>query len=76
MLKNTLEVAKAFLKGEHFSKCRSISTDGEKIFSYSTPIAWRDGEVIVITPEKYSVTTSRQQADLKTYFHSKNYETK
>ena len=43
----------------------TISTDGEKLYSYSTPIAeWR-GDVVAINGEKYSMTTTMQQSDLR-----------
>lgn len=42
----------------------SISTDGRKLYSYSTPIAeWR-GDVVAIDSSKYSNTTTLQQNDL------------
>lgn len=43
----------------------SISTDGKKLYSYWTPIAWWENGMAVIDMRKYSSTTSRQQSDLK-----------
>lgn len=45
------------------------------IFSYHTPIAWRDTSESgvshwVIPPVKYSVTTSKQQGRVKTALHT------
>lgn len=43
----------------------SISTDGEKLYSYWTPIAWREDGGVVVDMRKYSLTTTLQQSDLK-----------
>lgn len=43
----------------------SLSSTGEKLISYETPIAeWRGG-VLAINSKKYSTTTSKQQGLLK-----------
>lgn len=43
----------------------SLSSTGETLISYETPIArWR-GDKVAITDEKYSSTTSRQVSQLK-----------
>lgn len=59
MRKNTLAVIKAFQS--HKSKGifgTSISTDGETIYCYTTPIYNR---ITGLNTQKYSVTTTRQQ---------------
>lgn len=43
----------------------SISTDGKKLYSYWTPIAWHEDGVVVVNMRKYSLTTTMQQSDLK-----------
>ena len=65
MRKNTQAVIAAFKKGLKHTKYNSISTDGVKIFSYVTPIAWRTNNGIEFTDKKYSVTTSRQLSEIK-----------
>ena len=70
----TLEVIQQFLKrGQAHTPYRnaplnnvwrwrgaSLTSTGDKLISYETPIAeWRDGRVL-ITPCKYSRTTSKQ----------------
>jgi hypothetical protein len=71
MRKNAQRVCKAF---EHGRPCRpgsSIWTDGERIYSYAVPIAWRlsTGSVFVErNPERSSVTTQRHVNDVALYF--------
>lgn len=63
MRKNTESVIKAFKS--HKSKGifgTSISTDGETIYSYTTPIYNR---VTGLNPQKYSKTTTRQQNTIR-----------
>lgn len=43
----------------------SLTSTGDKLISYETPIArWR-GDVVLIDSRKYSTTTSKQQSMLK-----------
>jgi hypothetical protein len=67
MRKNTLRVFRAWQVGHHLHLCRSISTNGEEIFSYNTRILWRTDSRsarLVLDLKNYSPTTSRQQNDL------------
>lgn len=50
----------------------SISTDGKKLFSYWTPIAWREDGGVVVDMRKYSLTTTMQQSDLKQMLAERN----
>ena len=50
----------------------SISTDGKKLFSYWTPIAWHEDGVLVVDMRKYSLTTTMQQSDLKQMLAERN----
>lgn len=81
----TQEVVKQFLarKSAHTPKRyfmwggygSSISTDGEKLYSYSTPIAeWR-GDSVAINSKKYSNTTSKQQGMLRRECEKLNVKT-
>lgn len=55
-----------YADGYYMRKGSSISTDGHILWSYTTPLAvWRGGRVIM-SGMRYSNTTSRQQADLRT----------
>lgn len=64
MRKNTKEIFKAWFINRHKSG-KSISTNGETIYSYSTPILMRENGKVRLNIKKYSATTSRQQSDLK-----------
>ena len=48
----------------HLSKGASISTDGQKLYSYWTIIAEWDGDKVLVNNKKYSNTTTLQQHDL------------
>ena len=50
--------------GYYMRKGASISTDGDKLYSYWTVIAKWDGDKVLVNNEKYSNTTTRQQSDL------------
>ena len=60
MRKNVESVVKAFKAHQKFQRERSISTDGNVIYSYAMPIAWRDeqGNVVVTDESAPSRTTS------------------
>jgi len=66
MRKNTAEVFKAWIEGRTLNRHRSISTNGDHIYSYGTILVDRrpDGTPI-LNETRYSVTTSRQQGDLR-----------
>ncbi len=54
------QVFESFARGKSAQSNNAIST-GKVLISYRTPImAWKDGQLLV-TNEKYSVTTSKQQ---------------
>lgn len=54
--------------GVYTERGASVSTDGKKIFSYWTPIAWwgKSGQ-LVVDMKKYSYTTTRLQSDILEY---------
>ena len=52
----------------------SISTDGDKLYSYWTVIAKWDGEKVLVNNTKYSNTTTRQQSDLAIMLARKGVE--
>lgn len=66
MRKNTQDVYKAWKNGQH-KDGQSISTDGHTIKSYQTTILHRDEDAnaAILNARKYSVTTARQQSDLR-----------
>ena len=66
MRKGTTRVYNAWIIGKSSRKQRSIWTEGSVIYSYSTPIMWReaDGDV-VLNVSRYSVTTSTHQNGLR-----------
>lgn len=51
------------------AKSRSMSTDGETLFSYATPIARWCGEFVLINPLYYSQTTSQHQSLIRSFTH-------
>lgn len=53
----------------------SISTDGETLYSYATPIAKWDGARVLVNGKRYSSTTSRQQSELKKMLSASGIET-
>ena len=59
-MKTNFEVATAFAYG-HSAKAGHLYTNGNKITSYSTMIAQRVGEAILMTSRNYSNTTARHK---------------
>ena len=55
-----------YADGYYMRRGSSISTDGRTLWSYSTPIAMWSGGRVIMSGLRYSNTTSRQQADLRT----------
>lgn len=56
------EVIRAFLSGfPAKSHNENLRTDGYDLVNYSTVIAIRDGNEVILNRRKYSVTTSRIQ---------------
>ena len=76
MRKINEKIINAWLDGQRVNY-PSINTDGIKLYSYWTPLAWYDekGQVIV-NLKHYSNTTSRQQSDLKQILHCRGIEYK
>ena len=85
----TLEVIQQFLKREQAHtpyrnaplnniwrwRGASLTSTGDKLISYETPIAeWR-GEVLAINSAKYSATTSKQQGMLRRECEKLNVKT-
>lgn len=72
MRKNTEDVFKAWRGGRSYrargTRGSPIWTDGVRIVSYNTEIARQNGTEVALNAEKYSVTTSTQQANLQTLF--------
>lgn len=64
--RSTLAIFDSFLSGKSNSNYNSLSTNGTCLWSYSTPIAYRVGNTIIVSTRKYSRTTSRQQGLLGT----------
>jgi len=66
MRKNTLEVFKAWTARESCKPCRSIWTDGEKIYSYDVSLLeWQGLATVGLNVAKYSPTTSNKQNSLR-----------
>lgn len=59
------DLIRNFLKGSNKGKASSLNIQGEKIYSYSTPIGIKQGNVLKFNKRKYSHTTSCQQNELK-----------
>lgn len=62
----------AFVEGK-YAQNGSMSTNGEKLFSYRTCIAQKVGGTIVFNGTKYSVTTSKQQSYARRIFNGSAY---
>lgn len=65
--KNTTQVVEAFLDGKPCNPSRSIWTNGNSIWSYSTCIAIRVPEAperVILNTTRYSVTTTIHQNGL------------
>lgn len=54
-----------FLNGHTKGKSSSLRIEGNRIYSYSTPIARREGDNIYLNSQKYSVTTTTQQNKIR-----------
>ena len=64
--RNRASIIDAFIGGRSLSNYRNFSTDGSKLWSYSTLIAYRDDDgSMVVRDFKYSRTTTRQLSDLR-----------
>jgi len=51
----------------------ALSKQGFSFYSYSTRIAWEQGNTLFVNPIRYSVTTSKQMTFLKRYYRSKGF---
>lgn len=73
------EVFRAFAankQGEaHHVKSRRTETGVLVLYSYTTPIAYRDGEAAVFDERKYSVTTGKQMTQAKAEFAAYDVQT-
>lgn len=65
MRKNTSEVFTAWANGKANRRHKAISTDGNTIYSYATPILWRENGQPRMNEEKHSKTTSTQQNQIR-----------
>lgn len=56
-------------------RMRSMSWEGNRLFSYQTHVATIDraGKVLYVTPVKYSQTTTRQMQDLAWLAHASGF---
>lgn len=60
------DLMRKFVQGETKGKASSVSIEGNKLYSYSTVICYRDNiGSYVMNTDKYSRTTSRQQTWLR-----------
>lgn len=64
-----VDVIKGFVNGGKVGKGNSVSSTGDKLFSYSTIIAERIDGKVYVNPTKYSVTTSKAQGYLRYYLN-------
>lgn len=71
-----IEIVKAFNRGETFGHTSKspyygnvyvVSIQGDILYSYTTPIAKRTPEGIILNKHKYSSTTSKLQNYIRTY---------
>lgn len=73
MRRSTRRIAEAFVAGRPLAISESLWTSGNAIYSYATCIAVKHSKrmrSIVLNGTKYSVTTSRIQAELQELFPS------
>jgi len=68
MRANVLKVYNAWCK-KRPCNMKSISTDGERIYSYSTPIVFTGDGGYAFNMRKYSKTTTSQQNSLRMLMH-------
>jgi len=72
MRKGTQNAYNAWIQGRSWKSQRSLWTNGDIIYSYSTPILWRDASGrLVFNVAKYSVTTSVHQNGLRVILSEK-----
>lgn len=55
------DLINAFINGAKKGRGSNLYIDGDHLVNYSTVIASRDGEKIILNAKKYSSTTSRNQ---------------
>lgn len=70
-----VDVIKNFVNLAKSGKGNSVSSTGDKLFSYDTIIAERINGKIIVNDTKYSVTTSKAQSYLRYYlngYHTEN----
>ena len=66
---------RSYVNGYYMDRGSSISTDGETLYSYNTPIAKWDGCKVLVDMTKYSMTTTMQQYDLRDELIRRDIET-
>jgi hypothetical protein len=72
MRKGTQNAYNAWIQGRTCRKQRSLWTDGVTIYSYATPILWRDEDGRHhLDARKYSVTTTVHQNGLRVILNDK-----
>ena len=69
--KNTTDAFNAWKDGQSCRKSKTIWTEGNIIYSYTTPIVVKENGQIKFNGTRYSVTTSCQQNSLR-YLLEKN----
>lgn len=55
------ELIKSFVNGAEKGKGSNLYIDGEDLINYSTVIATRVGDIVVLNNHRYSSTTSKNQ---------------
>lgn len=68
------EIVAAFAAGATKGKANSMRIDGDTLYSYATPIAFRNGPAVIVTQEKHSMTTSHHQSALRGALVARGYE--
>lgn len=63
--KYVISIIDKFLSGATGGRSGSLSINGNKIYSYNTVIAERSGNIIKLNNRKYSLTTTRQQDEIR-----------
>ena len=67
------DVCAAFAKGK-VARCLNMHSTGDKLFSYYTCIAERNGNKMRLNLTKYSVSTSKQQTYMLSACSGLDYE--
>ena len=74
MAHTNAQVAAAFIRGEE-AQSGNMKSDGRILWSYETPIAYRQGDgAIRVSSQHHSVTTTRHHAELWSAAYAAGYE--